>query len=83
MAKHINQKNYHTGINLEIMPCFVYEVSINKYWKNGFCVLANKFYKSDKLIEVPDKIRHYDDYIIIREVILLGAPEKFVKKWNT
>lgn len=85
MAKPINLENTLTGIKIfenqriETMPYFIYEVSINKYWKNGFCVLGHKFYKSNKLLKTKDKIRYYDNYIISKEIILLGGPEQFTK----
>ena len=29
---------------------FIYEVSLHKYWKNGYCLLGIKLYKSNKFI---------------------------------
>lgn len=84
MVKHTNQENIPIGHIfdnqiIEVMPYFIYEISLNKYWKNGYCVLAHKFYKSNKLLNISDEIKHYDDYIISKEIVLLGAPENFIK----
>ena len=39
----------YDGSRIEVLPYFLYEVCINKYWKWGFCVLGSRFFKTDRL----------------------------------
>ena len=50
---------------------FIYDVSIYKIWKQGFCILGSKYYLSKKYIEPYTKIKKYRDYIIEKTVTLL------------
>lgn len=94
MARHIPQmkdrsgqeiKTYlYKGYRVEVSSCFLYEVCINKYWKWGFCMLGNKFFKSDKLLRIKNTkiLKYYKDYIIEKEISLIGVPYKFVIENN-
>ena len=66
---------------VEILPYFLYELSINKYWKSGFCSLGRKFFKSDNLIRInkTNIFKKYKDYIIEKEISLIGVPSEFVE----
>lgn len=90
MEEHINQTSVPSGPErylfndfcIEIMPSFVYEVSLHKYWKNGYCFLGNKYYKSDRLLKLRSisETKVYDGYRIVKEIMLLGAPEGFIRE---
>lgn len=69
---------------IETHSNFIYEININKYWKNGFSSLGSKFVKSDKLLNLKNKRKFikYDDYFIEKEITLIGAPLKFIKEYN-
>jgi len=70
------------GNCIEIAPCFIYEVSAYKYWKNGFCFLGDKYYKSNKLLKIKKnrKVKDFKEYKIVKEIVLLGAPEGFIRE---
>lgn len=74
----------YNGFRIEELPFFLYEVSINKYWKNGFCVLASKLFKSDKLLNIKkySKIKRYKDYFIEKSITILGVPFDFIRENN-
>lgn len=65
-------------------PYFLYEVSVDKYWKNGFCNLKNRYFKSDKFLKINHtvEIKHCGEYNIVRSISLLGAPYNFIKERN-
>lgn len=65
MENPIAQRSYPTGSN------FIYDVSIYKIWKQGFCILGNKYYISKRYIEPYIKIKRYRNYIIEKIVTLL------------
>lgn len=65
MENPIPQRSYPTGSN------FIYDVSIYKIWKQGFCILGNKYYISKRYIEPYIKIKKYRNYIIEKIVTLL------------
>lgn len=68
----------YKGFRIEELPCFVYEILISKHWKNGYCVLDNKMIKSDSLIKLKYEIKYYKDYLIEKQIILIGAPHDFI-----
>lgn len=74
----------YNGFRVEIMPYFLYEVCINKYWKNGFCVLGSKFLKTEDLLYIhrTNIFKYYKDYIIEKEISLIGVPYKFIRENN-
>lgn len=65
-----------------VFPYFVYEVCLYKYWKNGFCVLGSKFYKSSKLLDIKKQreYKRFKEYIIEREITLVAAPYDFIRE---
>lgn len=67
------------GEFVEITPLFIYEVNLYKYWKCGFCLLGNKFIKSNKLLSIKSNktIEKHKDYFIEKEIHLIGVPEQF------
>lgn len=79
----LNHKVYnYDGVKIEILPYFLYEVCIYKYWKSGFCMLGSRFFKSDTLLNIKHnhKFKRYDEYIIEKEVTLIGAPYQFIRE---
>ena len=67
-----------------VLPYFLYEVSADKLWKNGFCNLKARYFKSNKFLKIKHKveIKHYEGYIIIKSITLIGAPYNFIHDHN-
>ena len=58
-------KSYvYNGIRIEVSKFFLYEVSLHKYWKNGYCLLGSKLFKSDKLLNIrgPRVYKRFKEY---------------------
>lgn len=74
----------YNDFRIEVLPYFLYEVCINKYWKWGFCILRRKFFKSDRLLHIKhfNIFKYYKDYIIEKEISLIGAPYEFIRENN-
>lgn len=72
------------GNKVEIMSCFVYEVSIYKITKNMAVLMGSQFYKSNKLLDVKEEttIKRFKNHIVIRNIDLLGVPKEFVEENN-
>lgn len=82
---HSGIKTYvYKEFQVEELPYFLYEISINKYWKNGFCVLGHKFLKSSKLLDIKQNniFKRYKDYIIEKGISILGVPYDFIRENN-
>lgn len=92
MGKHICQTNVRSGNKfykykgelVELFPTFIYEVTLNKYWENGFCQLESKFYKADRLLHIKNNyiVTKYDGYSIGKEISLVGVPQEFIDEKN-
>lgn len=93
MGKPINQTNFPTGTKelyeyegglVEILPSFTYEVSLHKYWKNGYSFLGSKLYKADKLLHLKGNctITKFKGYSISKEIQLIGVPEEFIEEFQ-
>lgn len=85
MGKHISQVNDlfgYKGELISVAPTFIYELCVYKYWKNGYCILGSKLYKSNKLLNVEKNfiIKKYEDCTIVKEINLIGAPQSFVNQ---
>lgn len=68
----------------EIVVCdkFLYRVSIYKLWKQGFCIISEKYYQCDKplnLKKIINCIKH-KTHSIQRSITLEGAPENHLIK---
>ena len=72
------------GDRVEIMPYFLYEVSVYKITKNMAALMGSQFYKSDKplTIKKDSTIKKYKDYSIVRYVDILGVTKEFVEENN-
>ena len=92
MGKHTLQTSDHSGSKfyeyegglVELLPTFTYEVTLSKYWKNGFCQLGNKFYKADRLLHIKNNyiVTKYEGYSIEKEISLVGVPQEFIDEMN-
>ena len=74
-------KSYvYNGIRIEVSKFFLYEVSLHKYWKNGYCLLGSKLFKSDKLLNIrcPRIYKRFKEYTIEKEISLIAAPQEFI-----
>lgn len=74
----------YKGFRLEILPYFLYEICINKYWKGGFCTLESKFLKSDKPLKVKvfNQFKYGESFLIEKSITMLGAPYSFIRENN-
>lgn len=72
------------GVQIEVLPYFLYEVSIDKLWKNGFGNLKSRYFKSDRFLKIvqTEESKQFDGYRIVRSITLLGAPYSFIKEHN-
>ncbi len=70
------------GNRVEVMPYFLYEVSIYKITKNMAALMASQFYKSDKSLTIRNDVtvKKYKDYSIVRYVDVLGVAKEFVEE---
>lgn len=85
MEKPIIPQTYLLGDNrVEILPYFLYEVSVYKITKNMAALMASQFYKSDKALTINKDVtvKKYKDYSIVRYVDVLGVTKEFVEENN-
>ena len=85
MEKHIIPQTYLFGDNrVEIMPYFLYEVSVYKIAKDMVALKASRFYKSNKALTIKKDptIKKYKDHYIIRYINVLGVTKDFVEESN-
>lgn len=77
------QQIYLIGDNkVEIMPYFLYEVSIYKITKNMAYLIDSQLYKSDKVLKVRNDVtvKKYRNYSIVRYITILGVTKEFVEE---
>lgn len=69
---------------VEILPYFLYEVSIYKIESTRASLLSCKYYSSNKLLKIKEVeiLKTFREYTIERFITLLGAPESFIKENN-
>lgn len=67
---------------IEVLPYFLYEVTIYQISKSMVRLLESKYYKSDKLLNVKDTAIKYKNYSLVRNITLLAAPIEFIKENN-
>lgn len=85
MAGNMTRKTSHSGtyrfnnLQIEVLPYYLYEVSIYKCRDKEYSLLESKFYKSDKFITPYTKSKTYKDSRIEKDVTLLGAPIEFIE----
>lgn len=74
----------YEGFKVEILPYFLYELSISKYWKNGYCLISSKFYKIDKPLSIKhyNVFRKFNGYLIGKELTPIGVTQEFANYNN-
>jgi hypothetical protein len=67
---------------VEVLPYFLYEVSIYNTTKSMVELRATQFYKSDKFLNIKDKVTEikYKGHSMTRHVTVLGVTEEFVRE---
>lgn len=72
------------GNRVEIMPYFLYEVSVYKVTKNMVALMGSQFYKSDRLLTIKKDVtvKKCKDHSIVRYVDILGVTKEFVEENN-
>lgn len=81
MEKVTNQTRYLLGNNIiEVLPYFLYEISIYKITKNTAGLLESKYYTSTKLLNIKKDVvcKKYKNYSVIRFITLLATPIDFI-----
>lgn len=79
-----NKYYEYEGVPVELLPTFVYEVTLSKYWKNGYCQLGSKFYRANRLLHIKNNciVTKFDGYNIEKAISLIGVPQEFVDEMN-
>lgn len=67
---------------VEEMPYFLYEVNIYRYDKYGVNILDNRFYKSSNYVKPYNIIKKEKDYILEKNISILGVTRDFICKYN-
>ena len=70
------------GKPVELSDCYIYEVNLGKYWKQGYSTLGTKYYKTFNLLHFKRTctIEKYEGYQIIKEITLIGVPMDYIKR---
>jgi hypothetical protein len=65
---------------VEILPYFLYEVTIYKIFKDRAVLLDSALYKACKLLSFKKEVKskHYKNYSIVKTINLLGVTQDFV-----
>lgn len=82
---HFGDKTYrYEGYQIEVLPYFLYEVSIYRCCKDRFNVLNNKMFTSNKFLNLKTRevLKRTKDYELVRFIDLLGAPQSFIEENN-
>ena len=83
MEKHTEIISYRFGDNkIEILPYFLYEVTIYQISKGMARLLESKYYKSNKVLNLKKNksCKKYKNFSIVRYIDLLAAPVEFIKE---
>lgn len=84
MNDQSGQTYLYNGFRISILPYFLYEICISKYWKDRYCVIGTKFYKSNKPLTIKNYriFKRYEDHIIEKTISLLAVPNSFIEENN-
>ena len=86
MEKHTEApKIYRFGHNsVEILPYFLYEVTVYKITKNTVAIVNSQYYKSSKLLNIKKDtlIVRRNGYIIVTYLNVLGVTQEFLENNN-
>ena len=83
MEKPTNPTTYLLhGNRVEVMPYFLYEVSVYKITKDTTFLIKSRFYKSDKLLTIKNDVtvKRFKDYNVVRFVNILGVTKEFMEE---
>ena len=74
----------YQGHQIEILPTFLYEVSLYKIFPTSSTMLSSRYYTSNKIIKVEESkvVKRFKNFFIERFITLLGAPISFIKDNN-
>ena len=78
-------KIYRFGHNLvEILPYFLYEVTVYKITKNTVAIVNSQYYKSSKLLNIKKDtlIVRRNGHIIVTYLNVLGVTQEFLENNN-
>lgn len=70
------------GLQLEIMPYYLYDFTIYEYTKDYTRCILQRYYKSNKYHEIPNKSIKHNGNLIERTISLIGAPIEFITENN-
>ncbi len=74
----------YKGEAVELLPTFLYEISLYKLWKGGAASLGTKYYKADHLLNIKQslEIQKINDGHIEKTITLVGVPQEFINEFN-
>lgn len=80
--KPMQSELYLFGSNkIEVLPYFLYEVTVYELSKNMARLLASSYYKTDRELTINKVIpKKYRNKLYIKNIDLLGAPFDFIKE---
>lgn len=69
---------------IEVLPYFLYEVSLYRIAPMRANILSTRYYTSDKLLNVKEVevVKRFKNFNIERFITLLGAPQSFIEENN-
>lgn len=72
----------YNGWRIGVSRYFIYEISIGKYWKGGYCLLGNKYLKTEILLTIKKtcETQKFKGYTIIKDISLVSAPRSFIEE---
>lgn len=82
MDEHTQSELYLFGNNkIEVLPYFLYEVTVYELSRNMARLLASNYYKTDRVLTIKrNASKRYKNKLYIKNVDLLGAPFDFIKE---
>lgn len=74
----------YRGNPIEVLPTFLYEVSLYKIFPNSASLLSSRYYTSNKLLKIEETkvVKRFKNFFIERFTTLLGTPISFIKDNN-
>lgn len=68
------------GNRVEIMPYFLYEVSVYKSIKGMAFLIGSQYYKSNRLLNIKKEttVKKCSGYSVVRYISVLGVTKEFV-----
>ncbi len=86
LSSNSNKPTYrYENSQIEVLPYFLYEVSIYEIHKNRFNILDNKIYTSNKFLKIRNSVKVLKktrEYEVVQFIDLLGTPLSFIEEVN-